>query len=537
MGRDLGDFQTPPALVTAVLDALGPIGRRWPRVLEPTCGRGHFVAGLLARDEPPREIRGVEVQEAHATAARRVVAAHALARPSAPVAASIVRASVFDLDLRRDLAWRGRGPLLVVGNPPWVTNAELGVLESGNAPRKWNVKGARGLDARTGAANFDLAEAIWLKLLDELAEGAEADPVTIALLCKRSVARNVLEHAERRALPIDEASLSRVDARHWFGAWVEACLFRLSIGPSRRADRVHVFADLGATTPASVLGFARGRLVADRDGFERCAFADGACPLEWRQGLKHDAADVMELTRDGDSPSWRNKHGDAVNVEPSHVYPLLKGADLARPSTTEDRPRRAVLVTQARIGQDTRPLEHEAPQLWAYLSAHAATFARRKSSIYRGRTPFAIFGVGPYSFAPYKVAVSGLHKVPRFRAIGPSEGRPVMLDDTSYFLACRTPEQAALVAAILDGAVAREFLRCLTFRDAKRPITKAVLRRIDLAAIARRADRAALLAHADSGRARLLGAGPRASRPSPFDWPAALESMLVATGTDRPSPR
>jgi hypothetical protein len=54
--RDLGDFQTPSELVAEVLDTLGPIGVRWPRVLEPTCGRGHFIGGLLALAEPPREI-------------------------------------------------------------------------------------------------------------------------------------------------------------------------------------------------------------------------------------------------------------------------------------------------------------------------------------------------------------------------------------------------------------------------------------------------------------------------------------------------
>src|SRR4051794_6900416 len=318
LGRDLGDFQTPPALVAAVLDALGPIGPRWPRVLEPSCGRGHFLAGLLARAEPPREIQAIEIQEAHTAAARGVVQAHA-SGPGAAVAVTVARASLFDLDLRRDLAWRGRGPLLVVGNPPWVTNAALGVLESGNLPRKWNVKGARGLDARTGAANFDIAEAIWLKLLDELAD--EAATETVALLCKMSVARNVLEHAERRALPIVQASLSRIEARRWFGAEVEACLFRLSLGPGARAGRVPVFARLGASALSSEIGFARGRLVADLPGFERWAFADGACPLTWRQGLKHDAAAVMELDRDDHPPALRNKHGTTVEVEHAYVYP------------------------------------------------------------------------------------------------------------------------------------------------------------------------------------------------------------------------
>jgi hypothetical protein len=524
--RDLGDFQTPPALVDAVLDALEPIGPRWSRVLEPSCGRGHFLAGLLGRAAPPRQLIGIEIQDAHAEAARTIIPGRDPGEAAPVVDVSIMHANVFDVDLRRDLAWHAPGPLLVVGNPPWITNATLGQLESRNLPRKWNVKGARGLDARTGAANFDIAEAIWLKLINELA--GQDETATIALLCKTSVARNVLEHAVRHAAPVTEASLSRIDARRWFGAEVEACLFRLTLEsrPGTAIDRVPVFADLGAATPLTELGFARGRLVADRAGYKRWAFADGACPLTWRQGLKHDAAALMELEPgdESDSPAFCNKRGARVEIEPAHVYPLIKGTDLARPDA---RPRRAVIVTQTRIGQDTRALEQTAPRLWAYLSAHSQAFARRKSSIYRGQPPYALFGVGPYSFAPYKVAVSGLHKTPRFHALGPVAGRPVMLDDTSYFLPCETPEQAAVVAAILDEEATRGFLGCLTFAGSKRPITKALLQRLDLAAIACRADRAALLSRADAIRQQLLDAGRTLSRP--FVWPASFEPAFSLT--------
>jgi hypothetical protein len=521
--RDLGDFQTPPALVAAVLDTLGPIGRQWPRVLEPTCGRGQFLEGVLGREDRPREIIGIEIQEAHATAARAV----AETRGSASVSVGVITANLFDLDLRRDLAWRQRGPLLVVGNPPWVTSAALGVLASSNLPPKWNVKGMRGLDARTGAANFDIAEAVWLKLIDELAGGDE--PATIALLCKTAVARNVLEHAERQALPIAQATLTRVDAQRWFGAAVEACLFRLTLEPGAhaRVSRVPVFATLGAAVPHCEFGFARGRLVADLGGFERWAYADGTCPLTWRQGLKHDAAAVMELQWDppghGRPASLRNKHGELVDVESAHVYPLLKGTDLARTGPLAP-PQRAVIVTQTRIGQDTRPLEQTAPRLWAYLSRHAAALARRKSSIYAGQPPFALFGIGPYSFAPYKVAVSGLHKTVRFHALGPVEGRPVMLDDTSYFVPCQTPEQAALVAAVLDEDAARGLLGCLSFPGAKRPVTKALLQRLDLGAIAARADRPALLARAEAIQERLLRNVAEAPRPVARPASFAVES-------------
>ncbi len=59
-----------------------------------------------------------------------------------------------------------------------------------------------------GLANFDVAEAVWLKLIFELAEQAP----TIALLCKTAVARKVLEFVHRAGPPIAEASIHRIDA-------------------------------------------------------------------------------------------------------------------------------------------------------------------------------------------------------------------------------------------------------------------------------------------------------------------------------------
>jgi hypothetical protein len=133
-------------------------------VLEPTCGRGHFLAGLFALEPPPREVHGIELQAEH------VREACALAeRAPASVKAAVTRADLFALDLAQTPRWTEIGPLLVVGNPPWVTSAELGALGRGNVPPKRNVKNARGIDAKTGSSNFDLAEAVWLKLLGELA--------------------------------------------------------------------------------------------------------------------------------------------------------------------------------------------------------------------------------------------------------------------------------------------------------------------------------------------------------------------------------
>src|SRR4051794_24331775 len=107
MTRALGDFQTPPGLVAAVLARLGPVGERWPRVFEPTCGRGRFLDGLLALDPPPREVLGVEVQDGHVREAQAIGDG-----AGQGVRVQLTHANLFDLDLGKALDWTGEGPLL-----------------------------------------------------------------------------------------------------------------------------------------------------------------------------------------------------------------------------------------------------------------------------------------------------------------------------------------------------------------------------------------------------------------------------------------
>src|SRR5258708_22669395 len=203
---------------------------------------------------------------------------------------SVIQGNLFDLNLKRDLKWTVNGPLLVVGNPPWVTNAELGALNSNNLPQKTNLKQLQGFEALTGASNFDIAEYIWLKLLRELLD----ENATIALLCKTSVARNVLLFAEKSRLPIRQSSIRRIDAKRWFNASVDACLFYVEVGTDQPQYTAHVFNNLSDTIPDSTLTISNGRLIADMEAYAQTASIDGEFAFEWRQGLKHDAAQVME---------------------------------------------------------------------------------------------------------------------------------------------------------------------------------------------------------------------------------------------------
>ena len=466
MSNAFGDFQTPADLVDAVLQHLNPIGEKWPRVLEPTCGRGNFITGLLNLTVPPREIQGLEIQDAHLEEARKAV------KQASSTRIIVKKANFFDIDLGR-LRWKETGPLLVVGNPPWVTNAALGALGSNNLPQKRNLKGLRGIEALTGGSNFDIAEYIWLKLITELA----AERPTIALLCKTSVARNVLQYTAKEGLPIAGASIRKINAKEWFGAAVDACLFCVEVGSEKPRYEAPVYPELHAVNPQHTVGLIDGQLVADVDSYNRSAFLDGVCPMPWRQGLKHDAASVMELTYNA-SGQLQNKLGEDVVVESDYVYPLLKSSDLFHGRSAD--PKRAVIVTQKKLGEDTYQLEHMAPQLWRYLTSHADMFERRKSSIYRNQPPFALFGIGEYTFAPYKIAISGFYKTPKFLALGPAENRPVIFDDTCYFIPCTSAEQVALLSCLLNHPVCLDFIHSLIFLDSKRPVTKKLLQRIDL---------------------------------------------------------
>lgn len=97
-----------------------------------------------------------------------------------------------------------------------------------------------------------------------------------------------------------------------------------------------------------------------------------------------------------------------------------------------------------------------------------------------GKPDFSIFGIGDYSFAPYKVAISGMYKKSNFSLVMPINDKPVMLDDTCYFLSFNKYLDALFTLLILNSELVQSFLKSLTFVDSKRPYNKDTLMRIDL---------------------------------------------------------
>jgi hypothetical protein len=100
------------------------------------------------------------------------------------------------------------------------------------------------------------------------------------------------------------------------------------------------------------------------------------------------------------------------------------------------------------------------------------------------RHRFSIFGVGNYSFTPWKVAISGLYKEISFSAIGNLDGNPIMVDDTCYFIPCESEEEAIFIAGLLNSEACINFIKSLVFFDSKRPVTIDTLKRVDIKKLA-----------------------------------------------------
>ncbi|HRF38258.1 MAG TPA: hypothetical protein PK198_05705, partial [Saprospiraceae bacterium] len=179
-----------------------------------------------------------------------------------------------------------------------------------------------------------------------------------------------------------------------------------------------------------------------------------------------------------------------VQLENDLVYGILKSSDLK--NTVINEPRKYTIITQKKVGQETNYIKYNYPKTYKYLSGHQDIFNSRKSSIYNNKPLFSIFGIGDYSFKPYKVAISGLYKTSHFTLILPQHEKPVMLDDTCYMLGFDKLEFAVYSFILLNCKTTTQFLQSITFADAKRTFTKDVLMRIDLLELAQSIDKSEL---------------------------------------------
>jgi hypothetical protein len=466
---EFGDFQTPRSLARDVCLVVKRTGFSPASVIEPTCGRGTFLWAALEVFPGVSHLLGVDRDAAYVQEAK--VATNRIGHDKH---VQILQSDFFDTDWPAFVS-RLPKPILILGNPPWVTNAALGALGSANLPEKANHDNLRGIEALTGKSNFDISEWMLRQNLRWLAD----IPGMLAVLCKTAVARKILSHAWSQNLPIECAEIRRIDAKLHFDASVDACLLVVRFQPGGTSKECSDYSSLEARAFDAIFGIRAGTMVAEVRHYERWCGLLGRGLSGWRSGIKHDCSNVFELVQRGGE--YINGLGMPVDIESETVFPLLKSSDLA----SNRLPRKWLLVPQRTMTASPEQFQRSAPKAWHYLLAHSAALAKRGSSIYRNRPPFSIFGVGEYSFSRWKVAISGLYKKLEFVEVAPFQDRPVVLDDTCYFFPCQSEQECKTLHELVQSEHAREFWSAFIFWDAKRPITAQILNLLDFAALAR----------------------------------------------------
>ena len=456
--REYGDYQTPDGFALEICKFLKDRKNLNPSIIvEPTCGTGSFIKGSLIFDA--NYILGIEINAEYCQQCQKSIIDPRV---------QVINKNFFSCDFMPMI--KDKGDILVIGNPPWVNNSTLSGLNSTNIPQKINFKGLRGIDALTGASNFDICEYIILKLVSAL-HGTNA---TIAMLCKNSVARNVFLEMKRSQTSFKNCDFFKFDAKKVFGINASACLLVIELSDSDvSSDSCGIYLLDKPETQCDRIIYRGGELYSqavqgNHDFLGKCCF-------EWRQGVKHDCAKIMELSLNPDG--LENGLKEVVNIEFDYVFPLIKSSMFKSAILTESD--KYVIVTQRMIGEDTAHIQHDAPKTWEYLSSHKPLFEKRKSTIYNNTPDYSMFGVGEYSYAPYKVGVSGFNKKPLFALLSAKKGNPIMTDDTSYFICLPTYTSAYTAMLILNSQYVQSFLCNIAFIDSKRPFTKKVLKQID----------------------------------------------------------
>ena len=463
--EERGDYQTPLYFVEKVCDYLIEKRNINPNVIiEPTFGVGNFIEKSILKFKDVHSFYGVEISKDYFDQAKEKFNKY-------NKFIKLYNENIFNFkfeEIKNNINVKEK--VLIIGNPPWITNTELGICDSENIPKKENIKKLKGLDALTGKSNFDIAEYIILKLIENFQEY----DCTVVMLCKNIVIKNLLRDLIKTDLNINNIEMVPFEAKSIFGVSCDASILIFDIS-NIRSDICRVY-DIDSKELLKSFGWYNGVFISDFNEYKKFLNIDGKCKFEWRQGIKHDCSKIMQLRKNDNY--YINGNKEIVYLEEDYVFPLLKSSDIK--DTIINNARFNVIVTQKIVKEDTDKIEFEAPLLWKYLNNNSMYLDKRKSSIYKNSPRFSIFGVGEYSFKPYKVCISGFYKEPKFSLAFKVDKKPIMLDDTCYFIGFDKYEDALITTVLLNTDIVNKFLKSIAFLEAKRPYTKEILMRIDL---------------------------------------------------------
>ncbi len=482
--RALGEVYTPPHLADLALDRLG-----WQPeddLLDPTCGAGVFLVAAVRRRlaagfSPERVLCGLHGLDINPLAVLTAKAALAVTLAAVldaahPLEMPIRLGNVFDYS---DSAIIPRVSF-IAGNPPWVKASRL---PSGQAEQLRPLCQRLGLAAEhnyVGGIEIDLSALVTFCAVERWLQpgGKLAFYLTASLLSSAS------GQGFRRFEMPGPAGYCRVLAVDDFkavapfeGVSVHPVLLLLQAGgestdwpvPYRLHERGGQVRELVAAPLAGIGNNPWLKGSADHLEFWRRLFCDGAgACYHARKGVTTDRNGIYFVTATraqsglirirnnpdlGKTPTLPRREAE---IEPTHLFPLLRGRGLRRFHIAPD-PELKVIVPQRAMHGDLE-LARTCPRTLSWFQAFEAELRRRASfRRYQAHQPYwSTWSTGPYSFAPWKVFWREISS--RFAAayLGPVEdpvlGSVVAVPDHKlYFVPVQNEDEAAYLTGLLNA--------------------------------------------------------------------------------------
>lgn len=135
--REYGDFQTNENLASQVVEYTFLKRNDFEFVLEPTCGKGNFILASIKQSNSLKKIVGVEIYQPYVWETKfKILDYYLLNKGFSKPEIDIIHGNAFEFDYEQLAKSTSHLKTLVIGNPPWVTNSELGSIDSKNLPQK-----------------------------------------------------------------------------------------------------------------------------------------------------------------------------------------------------------------------------------------------------------------------------------------------------------------------------------------------------------------------------------------------------------------
>ena len=521
--HDLGEYFTPYWLAEKAIKMSGFEGDLNSILLDPGCGSGVFLLAAAEmkyqanRDKPLEELMrdilgtvvGCDINPVCVLGARLnlvcwLALKFGLPLPNIKIPIlhydTVFKRPASDVEIDDINSILPEGCDYLVGNPPWISwNSLPGEyrkkIEQELLPR-YILFDFHGQEAQLGHSNDDYLVTFTLVTIHRyLKEGG-----LCSFIIKQPLLTNVSGKTFRRfsirhiqgSVKLKVKRVADLRKVNPFGISNEPAIIVLGKGKEtvypvpyeiwlKKDGRI--FVEEGEAKPSKDVTSPWVVLTAD---LEETEFIEGRCPYEIRHGLKHDVADVIivnPIEHKGGRLIIQSEEGKEIyEIEAGAVYPFLQPRHIG---AWEINGYTYVIIPQRKAGEDNeKKFARTLPLTYRYLERFKDQFLSRKSRIFTKKPFYGLFGLGNYTWKPYKVCWCGLGFKPEFVVVDSVNdqllGEKLLIPDgTIYFIPLDTKEEAHFVCAVLNSELVRRFLSARSGKS-KRGLSKKVMEQIAL---------------------------------------------------------